>query len=312
MLSQDAVLATPSHTVRSGPAASALGLVALSGVDKAVCVDIGGTTTDITLVENGFPELEEGFVQDSLHTFYEGVKSLDLSMGGDTRIDEDGLTQRREGDAAAFGGPYPTPTDALHVLGDFEMGDKEASVDALSDLGEPQEVADRVVDEFASRIAEGVRELDESHHSTLVAGGVLAPYFADRIADRVDWIHKTVVPEYARVAGAVGCAVARVSVKTNVHIDTARGKMTVASAGPEKVTEVTEGKEYTDIEARKMVKREALKAAVDAGGDEDSETEILSMRKFNVVEKSWVVGQIVDATAQAVPGINDYFRKGDL
>ncbi|MDY7081485.1 MAG: hydantoinase/oxoprolinase family protein, partial [Halobacteria archaeon] len=227
MLSQKAVLATPSHTLRSGPAASSLGLVALSGagVENALCVDIGGTTTDITVVEEGFPHIKEGFrlgemdifvdeespEQKDLETFYEGVRSVDLPIGGDTLIDEDGLQRRREGNSAAFGGEYPTPTDAFNVLDYSELGDVEASHDALSRLGDPEEVAREVIDEFVSEVSDGIERLifdsPTSKPDKLVAGGVLAPQLIERIADSVG-IGDTVVPEHADVCGAVGCAAA--------------------------------------------------------------------------------------------------------
>jgi len=302
MLSRESARATPAHTLRSGPASSSLGLVALSGVDNAVCVDVGGTTTDVTLVEDGFPALTEGVGAGSLSTFYEGVVSVDATVGGDTRLDEDGLTGVREGPPAAFGGSSPTPTDALRVLSETTQGDEDAARDALSTLGEPEEVARETADAFVTAIAEAVASL-ESRESTVVLGGALAPALADRLADRLGWASEVIVPENAAVCGAVGCAVARVSVRTHVHVDTARGEMTVASAGEEKTEEVERGKEYDDSEAQELVKRETAEATRRAGGEATpDEAEITSFRIFNVVENGRVVGQILDAEAQAKPG----------
>ena len=44
---------TPVETIHSGPAASAIGGRFFSGLDDALVVDIGGTTTDLALIENG-------------------------------------------------------------------------------------------------------------------------------------------------------------------------------------------------------------------------------------------------------------------
>lgn len=308
MLSREKALSTPSHILRSGPAASSLGLVALSGVRNAVCVDVGGTTTDIAVVEDGYPRLKEGFEVHGLRTYYEGVDSVDLSVGGDTRVISEGLGAVREGNAAAFGGKHPTPTDALHVVGECSLGDTERARKSFESLGDPGEIAQSVLKEFVDRIAGGVREICGGEGPrTLVAGGVLAPYVADRVAEHVSWIDEVVVPEYAGVCGAVGCAAARVSVKTTVHIDTQRAKMTVSSEGSEKVVDVGRGRQFSDEEAESLVREEAMRAAVNAGASGNVETEILDMRKFNVVERSRVRGQIVDATAQAVPGLNEIF-----
>ncbi|MDZ7687964.1 MAG: hydantoinase/oxoprolinase family protein [Halobacteriales archaeon] len=301
MLSRDSAKATPAHTLRSGPASSSLGLVALSGVDDAVCVDVGGTTTDVTLVEDGFPSLTEGVCAGRLSTFYEGVVSVDATVGGDTRVDEDGLTGTRDGSPAAFGGPSPTPTDALRVLGETSGGDEEKARAALSTLGEPDEVARETAKEFVTAVVDAVESL-ESRSGTVVLGGALASALADRLADRLDWANEVVVPVNAEVCGAVGCVVARVSVKTHVHVDTARGEMTVASAGPEKVEKVERGKEYGDDEARELVKRETAEATRRAGGEATpDEVEVKSLRSFNVVQNGRVVGTILDAEAQAQP-----------
>ena len=302
MLSRESAKSTPAHTLRSGPASSSLGLVALSGVENAVCVDVGGTTTDVTLVEDGFPALTESVGAGHLSTFYEGVVSVDATVGGDTRVDEEGLTGVRDGPPAAFGGSSPTPTDALRVLGETNQGDEDAARDALSTLGDPEEVARETANAFVTAVAEAVDSL-ESRVRTVVLGGALAPALADRLADRLGWANEVVVPENAAVCGAVGCAVARVSVKTNVHVDTARGEMTVASAGEEKVEEVERGKEYDDEQARELVKRETAEATRRAGGEATpDDVAITSFRTFNVVENGRVVGQIIDAEAQAEPG----------
>ncbi|MDY7081486.1 MAG: hypothetical protein SXQ77_03550, partial [Halobacteria archaeon] len=86
--------------------------------------------------------------------------------------------------------------------------------------------------------------------------------------------------------------------------------MTVASVGDEKVTEVEEGGEYSDAEIENLVRVETKKAAVEVGGSRDAQTEIIDMRSFNVVEGSRVSGQIIDATAQVVPGLNEFFAPG--
>ncbi len=51
------------ETLLSGPAASALGGSALTGRENAVVVDIGGTTTDVALIENSAPLLAEGGIR---------------------------------------------------------------------------------------------------------------------------------------------------------------------------------------------------------------------------------------------------------
>ncbi len=316
MLSEDAALSNPSHTVRSGSAASALGLGSLSGRRDAICVDIGGTTTDITVLDDGFPITEEGYTVNGLSTYYDGVDSVNLPLGGDTAVDDDGLTEHRRGSAAAFGGSTPTPTDALHVTREMAQGDVTSAETAFDSVSVS---ADEVIDEAVSRIADEVGSLARDYaKDTVVAGGVLAPYLAPRIGEAVDPEVEVVVPDNAEVSGAAGCAAARVSVKTDVHIDTVQNVTTVTALGSTK--RETSYDDLGDDHLRRIAGDEALRAAEDAGarrsydygnGVDDTdhaEVEVLNARIFNVVENSRVAGQIADATAQVVPDLS--YRHG--
>lgn len=75
------------ETLLSGPAASALGGGALTGRERAVVVDIGGTTTDIALIEKGEPRLsEEGIRVGQWKTQVRGLAAASFALGGDSAI----------------------------------------------------------------------------------------------------------------------------------------------------------------------------------------------------------------------------------
>ena len=308
LLSAAAMRSTPAHALHGGPAASALGLVALSGIEDAVCVDIGGTTTDVIRVSGGFPTLDT-VGAGPLDTGYEGVEAETLPVGGDSRVLTDGLADRREGNAAAFGGDAPTLTDALHVAEsvDSSLGDDDAARAAFQRFDDPQAVASEVVASFVDRVAEAVDSL-ASGPTRLVAGGVLARYLADRVAGAAGQAETAVVPDHAAVAGAVGCAVARVSVETQIRIDSAQGTVTVSSVGT-RTSEVEQGRTFDDEEIDRLAVDHARGAAREAGATaaETLPVEVLHSRRFNVVEDAEVAGQIVDATAQVTPGLRDRF-----
>lgn len=77
----------PVETVHSGPAASAIGGRFLSQEDRAVVVDIGGTTTDIALLENGQVTVrEEGTTVGDYNTAVRAAHIHSLGLGGDSRI----------------------------------------------------------------------------------------------------------------------------------------------------------------------------------------------------------------------------------
>lgn len=75
------------ETLLSGPAASALGGSTLAQTKQAIVVDMGGTTTDIALIENGAPLLsEEGIRVGKWRTMVKGLFASSFALGGDSGI----------------------------------------------------------------------------------------------------------------------------------------------------------------------------------------------------------------------------------
>ncbi len=113
----------PVQTILSGPAASVMGILTMTDCrEDAIALDIGGTTTDIAVFADGVPLLEAfGVTIEGRKTLIRGLRTKSIGVGGDStvRFQEGKLTigPEREGPAAAFGGPFPTPTDAMIVLG---------------------------------------------------------------------------------------------------------------------------------------------------------------------------------------------------
>ncbi|SIQ82527.1 N-methylhydantoinase A/oxoprolinase/acetone carboxylase, beta subunit [Rhizobium sp. RU20A] len=87
----------PIETILSGPAASLVGARYLTGLDNAVVSDIGGTTTDVAVLDAGLPRLDaEGAVVGGFRTMVEAVAMRTFGLGGDSevRIDARGLAAR--------------------------------------------------------------------------------------------------------------------------------------------------------------------------------------------------------------------------
>ncbi len=77
----------PVETILSGPAASSMGGKILSGKEDCVVVDIGGTSTDIAVVEGGFPlVMHEGAEIEEWRTRVKAVDMYTAALGGDSRI----------------------------------------------------------------------------------------------------------------------------------------------------------------------------------------------------------------------------------
>jgi N-methylhydantoinase A/oxoprolinase/acetone carboxylase beta subunit len=77
----------PVETILSGPAASAIGGRYLSEYGDALVIDIGGTTTDIALVEDSqIATTEEGARVGEIETAVRAIRVRTIGLGGDSRI----------------------------------------------------------------------------------------------------------------------------------------------------------------------------------------------------------------------------------
>ena len=77
----------PVETILSGPAASVAAAQYLSGLEEAVIVDMGGTTTDVAILREGRPYLNpRGATVGNRSTCVKGIDITTAGIGGDSRI----------------------------------------------------------------------------------------------------------------------------------------------------------------------------------------------------------------------------------
>jgi N-methylhydantoinase A/oxoprolinase/acetone carboxylase beta subunit len=77
----------PIETVLSGPAASLVGAAALSGLKDFILTDMGGTTTDLGILENGRPIVNErGAEIGGWRTMVRAIDVKTLGLGGDSQV----------------------------------------------------------------------------------------------------------------------------------------------------------------------------------------------------------------------------------
>lgn len=80
-------LKKPIETIFSGPAASLVGASYLSGLKTCAVVDVGGTSTDISSICMGVPDLsDEGAVVGGWKTRVRAIKMETTATGGDSHI----------------------------------------------------------------------------------------------------------------------------------------------------------------------------------------------------------------------------------
>jgi N-methylhydantoinase A/oxoprolinase/acetone carboxylase beta subunit len=77
----------PVEMVHSGPATSALGGQFLAGVERALVVDMGGTTTDLTLIDGGrIQAMEQSATVGEYRTCVRTIRARSFGLGGDSLI----------------------------------------------------------------------------------------------------------------------------------------------------------------------------------------------------------------------------------
>lgn len=77
----------PIESVFSGPAASLMGASFLAKTDTCAVIDVGGTSTDVSLNYDGFPELvDTGAVVGGWHTKVKAIRMETSAMGGDSHV----------------------------------------------------------------------------------------------------------------------------------------------------------------------------------------------------------------------------------
>ncbi|HEX6304733.1 MAG TPA: hydantoinase/oxoprolinase family protein [Anaerolineales bacterium] len=87
LMSDELAARSPVETIHSGPAASAIGGRFISGLDDALVLDIGGTTTDIALVRDGQVAIsEQGASVSDYKTAVKAANLLSIGIGGDSHI----------------------------------------------------------------------------------------------------------------------------------------------------------------------------------------------------------------------------------
>lgn len=230
------------RTVLSGPAAGALGArdaAVAAGFENAIGLDMGGTSADVSIVEEGtvvrttsgeINDLPVSVPQLDISTVGAGGGSVAwVDPGGGLRVGPDSAGADPGPVCYDRGGERPTVTDAQVLLGRidptvFEGADVEAAVERaervveqeLADpLGESVEAAARSVVKVANaKMARALRRVTvergrDPDDFALVAFGGAGPLHAFDVADHVD-VGTVIVPRSPGVLSAQGLLLADV------------------------------------------------------------------------------------------------------
>jgi N-methylhydantoinase A/oxoprolinase/acetone carboxylase beta subunit len=200
----------PVYSFASGATNSMRGAAYLSGLQDAMVIDVGGTTTDVGQLKNGFPREANSVVKvGGVRTLFRMPDLLSIGLGGGSHVQLDPLKvgplsvgYKLLKDGIAFGGKQLTTTDVAIASGVLSLGDKSkvAHLDAAT--------CKKVFAEAARLSEEAIdRMKTEAGDIKLIAVGGGAFLIPDKMAGVSEVIHV----EHGDCANAVGAAIAQVS-----------------------------------------------------------------------------------------------------
>lgn len=326
------------ETVFSGPAASTMGALALLGDHaNAVVLDIGGTTTDISLLLDGQAlHASRGASINERYTQIKAISTRSVALGGDSPIilhdDTIDITAQRQGQAACFGGDRAAVIDVFNCIYNLGIGDNERSILKLKEMAELAgiqmeqlltKVEDLVLDKLSLNIEEMFKEWENepAYHvwevvhqrrfkmETIIGIGAAAPAIIPVLAGRLQvqpFIH-----QLSPVANALGAALARPTLSMNLHIDTQNGFYTTDLDGVH--GQVAKGRAFQMQDAQNLALELLQKIAAENDMSQYSnEACFYQEEQFNIIRGWDSPGKIFEVGIKIVPGFISEFKEGSI
>lgn len=211
----------PILTIACGPTNSIRGASYLSKLENALVIDVGGTTTDLGVIQNGFPrESSIAVTIGGVRTNFRMPDVVTIGLGGGSIVREkadgtvtvgpDSVGYEITKKALIFGGDTVTATDVAVRLGMVELGD----VSRVSDMD--IEFANKAMEEMRSMVEDAIDAMKVSSADVdvvLVGGGSITLPVDLKGASSV------LKPVFFGTANAIGSAISKVSGTVEKLID---------------------------------------------------------------------------------------------
>jgi N-methylhydantoinase A/oxoprolinase/acetone carboxylase beta subunit len=204
----------PVLTFASGPTNSMRGAAFLSGLKDAIVIDVGGTTTDVGVLQHGFPRVAALAVSiGGVRTNFRMPDTLSIGLGGGSIIIADpvkvgpqSVGYELTSKAKVFGGDILTATDIVVAAGNADVGDasKVAGLDK------------RLLSAVEDRIEEMVNVAVDRMKTSAVAVPVIIVGGGSILIQRpVAGASEILKPNHFAVANAIGAAIAQIGGETD-------------------------------------------------------------------------------------------------
>lgn len=237
------------ETIFSGPAASAFGAFSLMGdINSALVIDIGGTTSDYSLILNNEPLFaSKGIKINDFYTTARGLSVYSIPLGGDTKIEfksETFVFTTNKTIPSMNGGQDITLSDCLCYLGEINIGNVEMARVSLKREADklnlsPENLSVKILNQAGKIIAESLSQVIKYwerepkykvwqienqmkiHPDSLFIIGGPAQGLSKYIQKNIDI--PVVVDKRSMTANALGAALAKDSFSSYVRINTSEG-----------------------------------------------------------------------------------------
>ncbi|WP_417583346.1 hydantoinase/oxoprolinase family protein [Pelagibacterium sp.] len=279
-MTADAAANSPLQTLLSGPVGGTIGgrsLAEQTGRSNLICVDMGGTSFDASLIVDGLPSISNETTLEGLPVQMSVVDIHVIGAGGGSIAWEEADALRVGPQSAGSvpgpacygrGGTQPTVSDANLVLkrldsSNFSGGemtlDDAAALDAVKSLGDkfgldPAAFAQGIIDIINAKMADAIRTITvqrgiDPRDFALLAYGGAGPSQAAALAEQLD-IGEVIIPVHPGAFSAFGM------LQTDMRHDF---KMTWfgdwSAASPDDLTRAFEGLE---AQGREHLKHEGM------------------------------------------------------
>ncbi|MEK4760035.1 hydantoinase/oxoprolinase family protein [Viridibacillus sp. FSL E2-0187] len=202
----------PILTMGCGPTNSIRGSAHLTGLNDAIVLDVGGTTSDIGVLSKGFPrESSLAVIIGGVNTNFRMPDILSIGLGGGTRILENDekiivgpesvgyeITKK----SLLFGGDVLTTSDIVTRLG-YAFEDRADQVEHLSTV-----FCEKVNEQMTEMLEDAIDQMKTSSKEVpliLSGGGSII------VSKSLKGVSEVIMPEHYGAANAIGAALGQVS-----------------------------------------------------------------------------------------------------
>lgn len=199
----------PVLTFASGPTNSMRGAAFLSGLKDALVIDVGGTTSDVGMLQNGFPRVASQAIDiGGVRTNFRMPDVYSFGLGGGSiirtepiKVGPQSVGYELTTKGLIFGGDVLTTTDVVVAAGFQDIGERSR----VQHIGKP--LIDGVLDIIEEMVNISVDRMKTSATPipvVSVGGGSIL------IVRPISGASEIITPENHAVANAIGAAIAQV------------------------------------------------------------------------------------------------------